>query len=165
MIDFTDDFDMEEYPFRGAFYEQSVDTSLPLNEQTSVDTLILETKCDIQRTSKLNNAGLLAASYTVYWPLEVNPFSVDSTDRFMPIQIRRGMIFKGTMYGYSVEGTVEIVRPSQLGGCSCDVKVNTETASSDTGTTDTDNSTDTDTDNTGGEDNSGGSSNSGWSLG
>jgi hypothetical protein len=37
------------------------------------------------------------------------------------------MTFRGEFYGYTVEGQVEIIRPSQLGGCSCDIKIVSET--------------------------------------
>lgn len=117
---------MEEYPYEGAFYEVRVDTSKPLDEQTEEEVLLFETKCDIQKTAKLHNANLLAANYTIYWPLETNPDATGTVDQYMPIKVRRGHTFKGVFYGYEIQGIVEIVRPSQLGGCSCDIKVVTE---------------------------------------
>jgi hypothetical protein len=52
-------------------------------------------------------------------------------DRYEQIPIRRGMTFRGEFYGYTVEGQVEIIRPSQLGACSCDIKVVSETDATD----------------------------------
>lgn len=128
MIDDFDisSLDMADFPFEGYFYTESVDESLPLDEQTAQEILVEEVKCDIQRSAKLHNGVALNADYTIYWVLEENPESTYANDRYMPIKVRRGMKFRGMMYGYLVEGTVEIVRASQLGGVSCDIKVTTE---------------------------------------
>jgi hypothetical protein len=122
-----EDIQLVEYPYKGAFYTVTIDTSLPLIDQVEEEVLVFETVCDIQRTAKLHNGNLLGANYTVYFPLEKNPDATGTIDAFMPIKIRRGMIFKGEFYGYEVSGQVEIIRPSQLGGCSCDIKIISET--------------------------------------
>jgi hypothetical protein len=122
----ANEFELVDYPYTGGFYEVKIDNSLPLDEQTEEEVLVFETVCDIQRTAKLHNGNLLGANYTVYWPLEENPDATGTVDKFMPILVRRGMTFKGVFYDYPVIGEVEIVRPSQLGGCSCDIKVVTE---------------------------------------
>jgi hypothetical protein len=122
-----DNPNISEYPYYGAFYSIGVDESKPLDEQTEEEVLVYETVCDIQRTSKLNSAGLLGAEYTIYFPLFENPDSTGTIDLYKDIVIRRGMTFRGSFYGYPVEGIVEVIRPSQVGGCSCDIKVNTET--------------------------------------
>lgn len=119
---------MNPYPYVGVFYTESIDDSLPLDERVVKTTIVFETVCDIQRTAKLHNGNLLGANYTVYFPLEKNPNATADVDKFKDIVIRRGMKFKGTFYGYDVIGEVEIVRPSQLGGCSCDIKVVSENA-------------------------------------
>jgi hypothetical protein len=119
--------DIVEYPYYGRFYTVSVDTSKPLVNQVEEEVLAFETVCDIQRTAKLHNGTLLGANYTVYFPLEENPEATGTIDKFLPIKIRRGMTFRGEFYGYTVEGQVEIIRPSQLGGCSCDIKIVSET--------------------------------------
>ena len=118
--------DMTDFPFEGAFYDYETDDSLPLDEREAQEVLVEEVKCDIQRSAQLHNGVLLGADYTVYWALEENPESTYTNDRYMPIKVRRGMHFRGMMYGYLVEGTVEIVRASQLGGCSADIKIVTE---------------------------------------
>lgn len=126
-----DDFDisafgMDDFPFEGAFYDYEIDESLPLDERVPQEVLVQEVRCDIQRSAKLHNGVMLGADYTVYWALEENPESTYSNDKYMPIKVRRGMKFRGMMYGYLVEGVVEIVRASQLGGCSADIKTVTE---------------------------------------
>jgi hypothetical protein len=123
--------DVVQYPYYGSFYKVGVDESLPLNEQKAIETLVFETVCDIQRTAKLHNGNLLGANYTVYFPLEDNPDATGDIDRYKPIKVRRGMTFRGKFYGYTVEGQVEIIRPSQLGGCSCDIKIVSETDPTD----------------------------------
>lgn len=117
---------VEEYPFEGAFYTFESDASKPPLEQSVEEVEVFRTKCDIQRSAKLHNGTLLGADYTVFWPLEDNPSATGSVDKFGPIEVRRGMRFRGVFYGYQVAGDVEIVRPSQLGACSCDIKVVTE---------------------------------------
>lgn len=126
MIDFDFDIselDMVEYPYEGAFYRKEIDLSKPPVEQTEEEVEVLSTICDIQRSARLHVGGLLAADYTVYWPLESNANATGSVDKFADIPVRRGDTFRGMFYGYLVEGVVEIVRPSQLGGASCDIKV------------------------------------------
>ena len=120
------DIELTPFPFEGAFYTTEVDEDAPLDERIPQEVEVFRTVCDIQRSAKLHNGFLLGADYTVYWPLELNPDSTGTVDKFGPIKVRRGMIFRGIMYGYEVAGTVEIVRASQLGGCSCDIKVVTE---------------------------------------
>lgn len=121
-----EDVDVVEYPFEGAFYTNEIDEDAPLDERIPYEVLVFETKCDIQKNSRLHNGFMLATDYCVYWPLELNPESTGTVDKYGPIKVKRGMTFRGVMYGYEVYGTVEIVRPSQLGGCSCDIKVVTE---------------------------------------
>lgn len=135
---------LTEYPFDGIFYEYKTDTSGGLLEQETEEVEVLRTKCDIQQTSQLGNAGFLASSYTIYFPLEqnssfegtdvdsvgdvtevgVNPSETQLIDdnTYKPIKIRRGMYFRGSIYGYEVNGKVVGVAPSMLGGCACQIK-------------------------------------------
>lgn len=41
---------------------------------------------------------------------------------YKPIVIKRGMYFRGSIYGYEVNGKVIGVAPSMLGGCACQIK-------------------------------------------
>ncbi|MBQ0073126.1 MAG: hypothetical protein KBT34_02905 [Prevotella sp.] len=133
---------LEEYPFDGVFYEYRTDTSEGLLNQKTEEVEVLRTKCDIQQTSQIGNAGFLASSYTIYFPLESNDSLLGSpsdeadggigevpSDKelvddkaFKPIAIKRGMYFRGTIYGYEVNGKVIGVAPSMLGGCACQIK-------------------------------------------
>ena len=131
-----------EFPFDGVFYEYRTDTSGGLLNQKTEKVEILRTKCDIQQTSQIGNAGFLASSYTIYFPLESNDSLLGSPSdeadgsagenpsgkelvadkTFKPVKIKRGMYFRGTMYGYEVNGKVIGVAPSMLGGCACQIK-------------------------------------------
>ena len=115
-----------EYPYTGAFYTYETDEDKPLDERVPEEVLVFETVCDIQRRGKMGGAGMLAADYVVFFPLELNPDATGTVDKYGPIKVRRGMKFRGECYGYTAEGVVEFVRVSQLGGCSCDIKITTE---------------------------------------
>ena len=103
---------LEEYPFDGAFYTYGVDDSKPLEEQVEEEILVLSTKCDIQESQKSDANGNIIASFNIYFPF----------DKETGILIKRGMTFKGEIYGLAVNGKVISVAPSQLGGCVCSIK-------------------------------------------
>lgn len=117
-----------EYPYTGYFYEIVMDDSLPLDQRVPTEKVVFETICDIQKSSRLHTLNLLAADYTIYFPLELNPDATGTEDKYGPILVRRGHRFRGVFYGYTLEGVVEFVRPSQLGACSVDIKINTESS-------------------------------------
>lgn len=123
------DYRVDKYPYHGAFYTYETDMDAPLDERETKEVLIEKVRCDIQRQGARHHSTLLGAGYTVYYPLEENPDwdGVDMSDKFLPIKVRRGMIFKGGEPLYPVMGTVEFVRFSQLGQASIDLKVLTET--------------------------------------
>lgn len=136
---------LSEYPFDGVFYEYKDDKSGGLLNTQVEEIEVLRVKCDIQQTSLLGNAGFLASSYTIFFPLEANdsliekdgnevteegaeeslPTSqtelIDDTS-YKPVVIKRGMYFRGSIYGYEVNGKVIGVAPSMLGGCACQIK-------------------------------------------
>jgi hypothetical protein len=118
--------DIVDYPYTGAFYTTDIADSGGLIGNKQTETLICEVKCDIQKTAKMHNGNLLAAAYTIYFPLEKNETAESTVDKFNDILVRRAMTFKGKFYGVNIEGEVELIRPSQLGGCSVDIKVVTE---------------------------------------
>ena len=136
---------LSEYPFDGVFYEYKDDKSGGLLNTKVEEVEVLRVKCDIQQTSLLGNAGFLACSYTVFFPLEANvsliggegdkvkegndeepipPSQAELTDdtSYKPVVIKRGMYFRGSIYGYEVNGKVIGVAPSMLGGCACQIK-------------------------------------------
>lgn len=136
---------LSEYPFDGVFYEYKDDNSGGLLN-TKVDEIeVLRVKCDIQQTSLLGNAGFLASSYTIFFPLEANDSLIEKEGNevaeeyaeeslppsqteliddtsYKPVVIKRGMYFRGSIYGYEVNGKVIGVAPSMLGGCACQIK-------------------------------------------
>lgn len=125
----VEEYNITEYPWlNGVFYTYEVDDDKPLDERTPEEVEVFKTNFDAQRAAKLHNGMSNGATYTIYWPLELNPESKGSWDKFLPILVKRGMRFRGVAWGVLIEGEVEIVRPSQLGGCSCDIKVLTESA-------------------------------------
>ena len=136
---------LSEYPFDGVFYEYKDDKSGGLLNTKVEEVEVLRVKCDIQQTSQTGNAGFLACSYTVFFPLEANvsliggegdkvkegndeepipPSQAELTDdtSYKPVVIKRGMYFRGSIYGYEVNGKVIGVAPSMLGGCACQIK-------------------------------------------
>ena len=136
---------LSEYPFDGVFYEYKDDNSGGLLNTQVEEIEVLRVKCDIQQTSLLGNAGFLASSYTIFFPLEANvslmekesnevtegnaeePLPPSQTEliddtSYKPVVIKRGMYFRGSIYGYEVNGKVIGVEPSMLGGCACQIK-------------------------------------------
>ena len=136
---------LKEYPFDGVFYEYKDDKSGGLLNTQVEEVEVLRVKCDIQQTSLLGNAGFLASSYTIFFPLEANvslmekesnevtegnaeePLPPSQTEliddtSYKPVVIKRGMYFRGSIYGYEVNGKVIGVAPSMLGGCACQIK-------------------------------------------
>ena len=134
-----------EYPFDGVFYEYKDDNSGGLLNTKVEEVEVLRVKCDIQQTSLLGNSGFLASSYTIFFPLEANvsliekdgnevtegnaeePLPPSQTEliddtSYKPVVIKRGMYFRGSIYGYEVNGKVIGVAPSMLGGCACQIK-------------------------------------------
>ena len=136
---------LREYPFDGVFYEYKDDKSGGLLNTKVEEVEVLRVKCDIQQTSLLGNSGFLASSYTIFFPLEANvsliekdgnevteedaeePIPPSQTEliedtSYKPVIIKRGMYFRGSIYGYEVNGKVIGVAPSMLGGCACQIK-------------------------------------------
>lgn len=136
---------LSEYPFDGVFYEYKDDKSGGLLNTKVEEVEVLRVKCDIQQTSLLGNAGFLASSYTIFFPLEANVSLIEKDGNevteedaeeplppsqaeliedtsYKPVVIKRGMYFRGSIYGYEVNGKVIGVAPSMLGGCACQIK-------------------------------------------
>lgn len=103
---------IELYPFHGKFCYYSVDESKPLNEQKEEEIVVLDTICDIQEASQSDAYGNITSSFNVFFPF----------DKDKDIELKRGMIFKGSMYGLVVNGKIISISLSQLGGCMCSIK-------------------------------------------
>lgn len=97
----------QEYPFDGTFYRFGIDESKPLDEQVEEEILIFETKCDIQESTSTVTNGNIIATFDVYFPF----------DKEKGINIKRGYTFRGEMFGLVVDGIIDGIFPSQLGGC------------------------------------------------
>ena len=136
---------LKEYPFEGVFYEYKDDKSGGLLNTKVEEVEVLRVKCDIQQTSQIGNAGFLASSYTIFFPLEASVSLIEKEGNevtkkdaeeylppiqteliedtsYKPVVIKRGMYFRGSIYGYEVNGKVIGVAPSMLGGCACQIK-------------------------------------------
>lgn len=136
---------LTEYPFDGVFYEYKDDKSGGLINTKVEEVEVLRVKCDIQQTSQIGDAGFLASSYTIFFPLEANDSLIEKEGNevteedaeeslppsqteliddtsYKPIVIKRGMYFRGSIYGYEVNGKVTSIAPSMLGGCACQIK-------------------------------------------
>ena len=136
---------LKEYPFDGVFYEYKDDKSGGLLDTRVEEVEVLRVKCDIQQTSQIGNSGFLASSYTIFFPLEANESLIEKDGNevteenaeeslppsqteliddtsYKPVVIKRGMYFRGSIYGYEVNGKVIGVAPSMLGGCACQIK-------------------------------------------
>lgn len=118
--------DMSDFPYHGYFFKYEIDTDAPLDQQVEQEILVYETDCDIQKRAGLRQANLIAADYTIYFSLELNPEATGTIDKYKDCGVRRGMTFRGEFYGNTIEGTIEMVRPSQLGAMSVGIKVVTE---------------------------------------
>lgn len=101
---------LEEYPFEGEFYTYEKDDSSWGAEP--VEKVILSTECDIQESQKSDAYGNITASFNIYFPF----------DKDAGIEIKRGMLFRGSMYGLEVKGEVIGLFPTQMGVCACYIK-------------------------------------------
>lgn len=122
----VEDFDIVEFPYHAAFYSYEVDEDAPLDKRVPKEVKVLETVADIQKRSGLRQNTALLAEYTCYFPISMNPDATGTIDKYGPVPIRRGMTIRAEAYGYTYEGIVEMIRFSQLGICSVDFRVNTE---------------------------------------
>lgn len=105
---------MQEYPFHGVFYTYGIDESLPLDQREEKEIILLETKCDIQGAQK-EDSGVISNAFNVYFPF----------DKSVGVNIKKGINFRGDMYGISIRNAVVVdVIPNQLGGCEVYVKEN-----------------------------------------
>lgn len=106
---------LEEYPYEGEFYIPAdgvrEDGDL-LSDMDEAETVVLLTECDIQETTKGWTGGAITASFNVYFPF--------CEAEGMPV--RRGMMFRSTIYTMPINGSVAGIFPCQLGGCVAYIK-------------------------------------------
>ena len=127
-----------EYPFHGTFYTVITkkpedgdllgngglldgdllggeDTAGPLNTETSEETILLETECDIQQASKMFNGSTIMADYNVFFPLKKGSVS--------PVKIGDMFRCPEESYGIGINGRVTGMEISQLGGVKVNIKM------------------------------------------
>lgn len=104
---------IEEFPFMGTFYRRHIDMTKPLKERVVEEEILLETECDIQEATTSDNVGINTAIFNVYFPFDLEEGIVD---------LKRGDAFRGEMYGVEVNGEIDGIFPSQLGGCKVHLK-------------------------------------------
>ena len=103
---------LEEYPYEGEFYRLEFPSGGSLIDREPKRVVVLQTKCDIQESSRSNVHGFANATFGIYFPI----------DKEQDIEIKRGDSFRGSIYGMKVEGEVTGIFPSQLGGCVAYIK-------------------------------------------
>ena len=100
---YTNHYGTDEYPFYGSFYEITIDTTKPLDQQVEEERVVFSTECDMSDGNNLSKDV-----FSVFFPFDS---SKDS------ILIKEGDLFKGDIYGMTQRGRVSGIYPSQLGGC------------------------------------------------
>lgn len=101
---YIDRDELQDYPFQGTFYKAVKNPSSLLNP--TVEEVVAEVVCDIQKHSGVLVSNVAKAVYDVYVPF-------DSESDIVPVQ--RGMMFRGEQYGLLVSGRVTGVFPMQVG--------------------------------------------------
>lgn len=105
---FTDHYNgLEEYPYRGEFSRMEIPDDVPLNQQKPTKVIVLETVCDIQENNHTKSNSFLKSNWSVFIPFDTHNET---------IVIQTGDTFIGEIYGMTINGKVEAVFPSRLGG-------------------------------------------------
>lgn len=104
--------DIYEYPYAGEFYHTGIDETLPYDQRDEeVKIIDFTTSCDIIEASASTKQEYVDAKWTVFFPFY----------KETGIDVKIGQLFNGSMYGFSVNGKVIGVAPSQLGGCTAHI--------------------------------------------
>lgn len=118
---YTDRSRMIEYEYDGVFYLREhvipSDGNL-LAENNDKEVIIHKTKCDIQKTDKLFNSGVVSMGYNIYFPMPTNESGEDKLPKGLKIGIR----FRGNICGLEVDGMVIGIEPTKLHGCVAYIK-------------------------------------------
>lgn len=128
---------LEMFPYKGTFFTKIIDESLPPSQQIPVDSLVLETNCDIQEVSQSDSGGFITASFAIYFPFadfkqfllkHGITFKVQTENEELAFyigekfELRRGMSFKSNLYGMPVQGKIIGLFPTQMGMCKAYIK-------------------------------------------
>lgn len=118
---YTDRSRMVEYEYEGVFYLKEhiipSDGNL-LAEDDDREVVIHKTKCDIQKTDKLFNSGVVSMGYNIYFPMPVD----ENGEEKLPKGLKIGIRFRGNIYGLDVDGMVIGIEPTKLHGCVAYIK-------------------------------------------
>lgn len=117
----------DEFPYVCDIYKIGFDPSLPPSEQVDVETILLQTKCNIQQSNASVNGGLINASFDIFFLFDYEKYKEENIDEEnpdaeIPFPIQRGLLFRGTMQGMDVSGEIIGVVPSQLGKVAIQIK-------------------------------------------
>ena len=100
---YSNNYEIEEYPFLATFYHLGVDDSKPLDQQEEERVISFQVKCDVDD----KNNGLNNDVITLYFPFDPENEK---------IKVILGETMEVETYGLVQKGRVLGVRPSQLGG-------------------------------------------------
>ena len=109
----TDRYTANTYPYKGTFFRNDIDRTLPLEEQEEVKVIVFETDCDIIENSHSWSRNFIWAKYAVYFPWDKD---IDE------IKVKMGDLFEANINGMVANGKVVGVFPSQMGGITCYVQ-------------------------------------------
>lgn len=116
---------IQEFNYDGTFYTVKVnkpengdllgDEDTDNSIGTSEEIIVLETKCDIQKSKKMFNDGTIMADYDIYFPLKFGEVS--------PVQL--GCMFRclKESYGININGRVVGFGNSLLGKVEVNIKM------------------------------------------
>ena len=135
---------LTEYEFYGVFYK--VETPTPKDgdilgpdngdlladdagdaekeeeAEEAKETVLLEVKCDIQRTDNLISSGVITMGYDIFFPTPKGDIPESIKPYVMPNGLVPGVRFRSSMYGLKIDGMVIGLFPSQMGGCLARIK-------------------------------------------
>lgn len=100
---YSNNYEIEEYPFLATFYHLGIDDSKPLDQQKEEKVISFQVKCDVDD----KNNGLNHDVITLYFPFD---------PRAEKLKNILGESVEVETYGLIQKGRVVGVRPSQLGG-------------------------------------------------
>lgn len=106
---YTEKDKLQEYPYEGTFYRMEVDENLPLYQQQEEKVILFQTKCDILEANRNVTKDFITAKYAIYYPVKE---AEDGT--IPPIKFKVGDFFEAEVMGYSINGKVIGVFPSQM---------------------------------------------------
>ena len=109
MTMYTDRNAMVEYEYDGTFYKKGYgvpDDGDLLSDERDDETVILTTKCDIQKTDKLFTSGVVSMGYNIYFPMP----QTDEGEERLPEGMKVGIRFRGEL-----ENLHDLHRRARLG--------------------------------------------------